>query len=122
MIGAFFKNRTVSDWLGRVLGVLGGAGYADAPPVTLEPGDVLLTVSGPVIDLLKAERVALNLLQHLSGIATHTARFVEKYPIEHDYAGKKEDYVGRAEALVGLERLDAHAASLGRFGAWVEPA
>jgi len=41
-------------------------------------GDVLLTVTGPVVDLLKAERVALNLLQRLSGIATFTARFVEK--------------------------------------------
>ncbi|BCL61451.1 nicotinate-nucleotide diphosphorylase (carboxylating) [Desulfomarina profundi] len=47
-------------------------------------GDILLTVSGPVIDLLKAERVALNLFQRLSGIATLTARFVEKvqaYPV-----------------------------------------
>ncbi len=44
----------------------------------------LLTVSGPVVDLLKAERVALNLLQRLSGIATLTAQFVEKakaYPV-----------------------------------------
>lgn len=41
-------------------------------------GDVLFTVSGPVLDLLKGERVALNLLQHLSGIATLTARFVEQ--------------------------------------------
>ncbi len=38
----------------------------------------LLTVSGPVVDLLKAERVALNLLQRLSGIATLTARFVDE--------------------------------------------
>ena len=38
----------------------------------------LLTVSGPVVDLLKAERVALNLLQRLCGIATFTAEFVEK--------------------------------------------
>ncbi len=47
-------------------------------------GDQLLTVSGPVIDLLKAERVALNLLQRLSGIATLTARFVtevQAYPV-----------------------------------------
>lgn len=44
----------------------------------------LLTVSGPVVDLLKAERVALNLLQRLSGIATLTAQFVDKvkaYPV-----------------------------------------
>jgi nicotinate-nucleotide pyrophosphorylase (carboxylating) len=47
-------------------------------------GMVLLTVSGPVVDLLKAERVALNLLQRLCGIATLTSRFVEKvkvYPV-----------------------------------------
>ena len=41
-------------------------------------GDCLLSVTGPVVDLLKAERVALNLLQHLSGIATLTERFVAK--------------------------------------------
>ncbi len=47
-------------------------------------GDSLLTVSGSVVDLLKAERVALNLLQRLCGIATLTAQFVEKtklYPV-----------------------------------------
>jgi nicotinate-nucleotide pyrophosphorylase (carboxylating) len=47
-------------------------------------GTVLLAVSGPVVDLLKAERVALNLLQRMSGIATLTARFVERvkaYPV-----------------------------------------
>lgn len=44
----------------------------------VKAGEVLLTVSGPVLDLLKAERVALNLLQRLSGIATLTARFVEQ--------------------------------------------
>ena len=42
------------------------------------PGDVLLTIRGPVLDMLKAERVALNLVQRLCGIATLTARFVEK--------------------------------------------
>lgn len=44
----------------------------------IEPGAVLLTVEGPVVDLLKAERVALNLLQRLSGIATLTASFVDE--------------------------------------------
>ena len=50
----------------------------------VECGDCLLSVTGSVVDLLKAERVALNLLQHLSGIATLTGRFVEKvkrYPV-----------------------------------------
>lgn len=48
------------------------------------PDGVLLSVRGPVIDLLKAERVALNLLQRVSGIATSTAAFVEAvkgYPV-----------------------------------------
>ena len=51
---------------------------AVADGATVSAGDVMLTVSGPVIDLLKAERVALNLLQRVSGIATQTAAFVEK--------------------------------------------
>lgn len=42
----------------------------------VSPGDGLLKVRGPVGDLLKAERVALNLVQRLSGIATLTAKFV----------------------------------------------
>ncbi|MEN8231166.1 MAG: carboxylating nicotinate-nucleotide diphosphorylase [Thermodesulfobacteriota bacterium] len=42
------------------------------------PGDELLIAKGPVLDLLKAERVALNLVQRLCGIATFTALFVEK--------------------------------------------
>lgn len=37
---------------------------------------VLGKLSGPVRDILKAERLCLNLLQHLCGIATHTAKFV----------------------------------------------
>ena len=43
----------------------------------ITPGQTLLTVEGPVLDLLKAERVALNLVQRLCGIATLTAKFVE---------------------------------------------
>ena len=42
------------------------------------PGDVLLKARGPELDLLKAERVALNLVQRLCGIATLTALFVNK--------------------------------------------
>lgn len=40
-------------------------------------GQVLLTVTGPTRELLTAERSALNLLTHLSGVATLTARWVE---------------------------------------------
>ncbi|GII95668.1 L-aspartate oxidase [Sinosporangium siamense] len=42
----------------------------------VERGDVLMTVTGPARELLTAERTALNLLTHLSGIATLTGRWV----------------------------------------------
>ena len=41
------------------------------------PGDVIAEVSGNARALLSAERVALNYLMMLSGIATHTARFAD---------------------------------------------
>ncbi len=43
----------------------------------VKPGDCLGTVSGPTASLLKAERVALNFLQRMSGTATLTALYVE---------------------------------------------
>jgi nicotinate-nucleotide pyrophosphorylase (carboxylating) len=42
----------------------------------VEAGDLVGAISGAARALLSAERVALNFLQHLSGIATHTAAFV----------------------------------------------
>lgn len=41
------------------------------------PGGVIARVEGPFRSLLSAERTALNLLSHLSGVATLTRRFVE---------------------------------------------
>jgi nicotinate-nucleotide pyrophosphorylase (carboxylating) len=46
----------------------------DARPVAV--GDVVMTVSGPVQDLLTAERTALNFACHLSGVATATSHWV----------------------------------------------
>lgn len=43
---------------------------------TCAPGTPLLEVSGPSRALLSAERVALNFVQRLSGVATATARYV----------------------------------------------
>jgi nicotinate-nucleotide pyrophosphorylase (carboxylating) len=40
------------------------------------PGDVVMTVGGPVADLLTAERTALNVASHLSGVATATSHWV----------------------------------------------
>lgn len=43
----------------------------------LSKKDTIATIEGSVASLLKAERIALNFLQQLSGIATYTARFVD---------------------------------------------
>jgi len=43
----------------------------------VSPGGVLMQITGPTRALLSAERVALNFVQRLSGVATLTARFVE---------------------------------------------
>lgn len=51
------------------------AAVADGTPV--HPGDVVLAVHAPTAKLLTAERTALNLISHLSGIATATARWVD---------------------------------------------
>ena len=49
--------------------------WADGDPIG--PGDLVLQVVGRTRSLLLAERTALNLISHLSGIATATARWVE---------------------------------------------
>ena len=43
----------------------------------IDPGDSICEISGPLGQLLPVERVMLNMLGHLSGIATMTAGFVE---------------------------------------------
>ncbi len=48
---------------------------ADGTPV--QPGQVLAAVSGSLRSILTAERVALNFLQRLSGVATLTRRYVD---------------------------------------------
>jgi nicotinate-nucleotide pyrophosphorylase (carboxylating) len=44
---------------------------------TLQAGDEIARIAGPMRGLLTAERSALNVLQHLSGIATLTRRYVD---------------------------------------------
>jgi nicotinate-nucleotide pyrophosphorylase (carboxylating) len=85
--------RASGDVVPRVAGVLAGVPVAAAvfdtvggPGVELTlhardgdpavPGRPVLTVSGPTRSLLTAERTALNLIGHLSGVATATGRWV----------------------------------------------
>ncbi|MBN1366465.1 MAG: carboxylating nicotinate-nucleotide diphosphorylase [Dehalococcoidales bacterium] len=42
----------------------------------IKSGDIIARVNGRLSSILKAERTALNFLQHLSGIATETSRYV----------------------------------------------
>ena len=73
----------------------------------VRPGETLLAVSGPVVDLLKAERVALNLLQRLCGIATLTARFVAAV------AGTKVRITDTRKTTPGLRMLEKYAVQAG---------
>jgi nicotinate-nucleotide pyrophosphorylase (carboxylating) len=49
----------------------------------VNPGDSVIEIRGLAQTILKAERTALNFLQHLSGIATLTAQFVAAAENEH---------------------------------------
>ncbi|GAH64090.1 unnamed protein product, partial [marine sediment metagenome] len=44
----------------------------------VHPGDIVATIFGSVVSILKAERVAINFLQRLSGIASQTAQYIAK--------------------------------------------
>jgi nicotinate-nucleotide pyrophosphorylase (carboxylating) len=44
----------------------------------VDVNDVVITIEGKVVSILQAERTALNLLAHLSGIATLTAHYAEE--------------------------------------------
>ena len=70
-------------------------------------GDVLARVSGPARGLLSAERTALNILQHLSGIATLTAEYVEQL------AGTRAILLDTRKTTPGLRILEKHAAQVG---------
>ena len=70
-------------------------------------GDVLARVSGPARGLLSAERTALNILQHLSGIATLTAQYVEQL------AGTRAVLLDTRKTTPGLRILEKHAAQVG---------
>lgn len=85
-------SRGTADFVVRGTGVLAGGRVARAALAAVDsgveteieiedgtavaPGAVVLTARGATRSLLTAERTALNLLSHLSGIATLTARWV----------------------------------------------
>mgnify|MGYP000871448620 CR=1 FL=1 len=75
---------------------------------TVAPGDLLAVISGPVKDLLAGERVALNFLQHLSGIATYTKKLVNQIS---DYPNTR--IVDTRKTIPGLRILQKYAVRTG---------
>lgn len=78
-------------------------------------GTKIATVSGTTIALLKAERVVLNFMQRMSGIATKTAEFVERVK------DTKAKILDTRKTSPGLRILDKYAVKVGggvnhRFG------
>jgi nicotinate-nucleotide pyrophosphorylase (carboxylating) len=81
----------------------------------VEAGKVIARIAGFADVLLAGERVALNLIQHLSGIATLTNQFVRAVE------GTKAQIVDTREGTPGLRMLERYAVVLGggtsgRFG------
>ncbi|UOF01417.1 carboxylating nicotinate-nucleotide diphosphorylase [Bdellovibrio reynosensis] len=64
---------------------------------------IICTIEGDLVQVLKAERVALNFLGHLSGIATHTRRFVKKV------AGTKTKILDTRKTTPGFRELEKRA-------------
>jgi nicotinate-nucleotide pyrophosphorylase (carboxylating) len=73
----------------------------------IHAGTELARLSGNTRALLAGERVALNLLQHLSGIATLTARYVDQVK------GLKAAVLDTRKTLPGLRQLEKNAVRIG---------
>ena len=112
-----------AELVAREAGVLAGADVFMTAMTTLDPsvevtmlaadGDhfgaraVLATVVGPARAVLQAERVALNLVQRMTGIATLTATYVEAV------AGTTARIVDTRKTTPGLRALERHAVRCG---------
>jgi nicotinate-nucleotide pyrophosphorylase (carboxylating) len=70
-------------------------------------GTVLMTLEGNARAMLTAERSALNTLQHLSGIATLTRRYVDAID------GTRATLLDTRKTIPGLRLLDKYAARMG---------
>jgi len=117
-------GHAVADFAAREPGVVAGLAIAelafayalgDTVKVTgrildgsrVRPGDVVLTVSGPVRGVLTAERTALNFASHLSGVATATAQWVDAL------AGTRARVLDTRKTLPGWRALQKYAVRCG---------
>ena len=74
---------------------------------SVRKGLVVATIDGKVASILRAERTALNFLQHLSGVATETARYVEAV------SGAKAVITDTRKTVPGLRTLEKYAVRMG---------
>jgi nicotinate-nucleotide pyrophosphorylase (carboxylating) len=70
-------------------------------------GDVLLKISGPARPILTAERVALNFIQRLSGVATLTSKFVAAV------RGTRAQILDTRKTTPGWRRFEKYAVACG---------
>ena len=70
-------------------------------------GDVIAELSGSLSNILQAERVALNIFQRMSGIATMTAKYVKAV------RGTKAKILDTRKTIPGLRVLDKMAVRIG---------
>lgn len=112
-----------ADLVAREPGVFAGADVFRIAMTTIDPrvevelksadgerfetGSVLARVSGPARAVLTSERVALNLVQRMTGIATLTAEYVAAV------AGTKARVVDTRKTTPGLRALERHAVRCG---------
>ncbi len=73
----------------------------------VQKGDIIAEITGPTRALLKGERTALNLVQHMSGIATATNKCVQL--IE----GTKASVADTRKTLPGLRAIQKYAVTVG---------
>jgi len=73
----------------------------------VKPGDIALIVSGRQQSILKAERLVLNIMQRMSGIATNTGRYVALV------AGLKAKILDTRKTTPGFRFLEKEAVRIG---------
>ena len=72
----------------------------------IKKGNVIATIEGNIRNILTGERVALNFLSHISGIATKTNQFVKK-------VGKKSKICCTRKTIPNLRVIQKYAVKLG---------
>jgi len=75
--------------------------------VKVNPGDIVFNVSGKTHSILKAERLVLNIMQRMSGIATTTSYYVEKI------IGTKAKVLDTRKTTPGMRYLEKLAVKIG---------